>query len=92
MGLPLFPSEGVAVLDTSSIVEIRQSVVRTARSTVLKQLRERVRAGRLVFPLDVVRELERYVGAADTPYPLLEWARGCQSTVCAIQVLLQLVK
>ena len=59
------------VIDTSSLVEIRQLVPARDRRSVLGRLSRLVASGTVVFPAEVVAELERYEGKDD---PIRDWA------------------
>ena len=56
----------VWIIDTSSIAQIRRSITNPRKSAVFDQLGQLVSNGRLVFPDQVVEELER---AADPTSP-----------------------
>jgi rRNA maturation endonuclease Nob1 len=62
------------VIDTSSVIEIRRSVENSKKAHVFSQMGTLVNGGRLVFPKQVVDELER---AADTQSPdaQYKWAK-----------------
>ena len=62
------------VIDTSSVIEIRRSVENSVKSHVFSQMGILVNGGRLVFPKQVVDELER---AADleSPDAQYKWAK-----------------
>lgn len=70
------PSQGeVWVVDTSSIIEVRRAVEKTKRRGVYAKLKALTEQGHLVFPTEVLKELER----ARDPKPAredlpLEWA------------------
>jgi hypothetical protein len=63
------------VFDTSSIIEIRRSIENTRKQSVFNFMSSLVIAGRLVFPIEVVKELERF---ADPKLPDAQylWAKG----------------
>jgi uncharacterized protein DUF4411 len=62
------------VIDTSSVIEIRRSVENSKRQNVFTAMSALVLGGRLVFPKQVVDELER---AADPKIPdaQYQWAK-----------------
>ncbi|MGA9390877.1 MAG: DUF4411 family protein [Candidatus Sulfotelmatobacter sp.] len=62
------------VFDTSSIIEIRRSIENTRKQGVFNSMSTLVVAGRLVFPIEVVKELERF---ADPKLPDAQylWAK-----------------
>ncbi len=62
------------VIDTSSLLGVRETFGRTRESKVLTRLGERAASGNLIFPPEVLGELER--GAADAPDAPLLWARA----------------
>jgi hypothetical protein len=66
--------EVIWVIDTSSVIEIRRSVENATRQNVFTAMSALVHAGRLVFPKQVVDELER---AADPKIPdaQFQWAK-----------------
>ena len=70
------------VFDTSSLIAVRSLFSRVERAAVMSALAIPVAEGRLVFPREVVAELERYDGA-DTP--ALDWARLHQGVATASQ-------
>ena len=53
------------VVDTSSIIEIRRSVPNVRRQSVFGSMSALVTDGRLMYPKQVVDELERRFGHAD---------------------------
>jgi Domain of unknown function (DUF4411) len=63
------------VIDTSSIVEVRRSVENARKAGVFVQMGALVQAERLLYPKQVVEELER---AADSknPDPQYIWAKN----------------
>ena len=61
------------VVDSSSIILARSLYSRKDHTLVLDGLGRLVVSGRLVFPREVVAELERYAGAEN---PALAWASG----------------
>lgn len=72
------------VIDTSSVIEIRRSVENPRKVHVFSQMAILVNGGRLVFPKQVVDELER---AADreSPDAQYKWAKqnDAKATECA---------
>jgi len=66
-------SGDVWVIDTSSLLGIRETFGKARETKLLAKLSELVGAGSLIFPPEVVGELER--GAAADPDPVLLWAR-----------------
>jgi|ERR1700674_150385 hypothetical protein len=66
--------EVIWVIDTSSVIEIRRSVENAKRQNVFTAMSALVLGGRLVFPRQVVDELER---AADPKIPdaQYQWAK-----------------
>lgn len=63
----------VWVLDTSSLVQIRRSVANSQKAGVLARMTEMVIRGRLVFPKQVVEELER-MADPQNPDDQYKWA------------------
>lgn len=76
-GTPASEPSQYQVLDTSSLIRIREVVSSTTLSRVLKNLSRLVDAGELVFPVEVVEELERHERRND---PILDWAKATRST------------
>ncbi len=70
------------VVDTSSLIIVRSLFSRTDQATVIDGLTERLTAGRVVFPREVVVELERYAGSDN---PALVWAKTHQGVATARQ-------
>ncbi len=72
------------VIDTSSVIEIRRSVENPKKMHVFSRMATLVNGGRLVFPKQVVNELER---AADreSPDAQYKWAKqnDAKATECA---------
>ena len=58
------------VFDTSSLIAIREIVPAANRRGVLARLMQLVKAGELVFPSEVLDELERHARDND---PILDW-------------------
>jgi hypothetical protein len=63
------------VLDTSSVIEIRRSIENTKKQAVLNSMSSLVTAGRLVFPIEVVKELERFADP-NSPDAQYLWTKG----------------
>lgn len=59
-------SDRVWVIDTSSILEIKQKVPKLARRRCLDGLQSLVESGHLVYPRQVVQELERGCGGEES--------------------------
>src|SRR5438445_5563522 len=74
-------SDRVWVIDTSSMLEIRRQVPTVARRRCLEGLRSLVESGHLVYPRQVVQELERGCGGKESD-PLFLWAKQCQKQAC----------
>jgi hypothetical protein len=66
------------VIDTSSVIEVRRSVQNDRKAEVFRRLGTLVEAGRLLYPKEVFKELER---AADTAAPdaQYQWAKQYQT-------------
>ena len=65
----------VWVIDTSSINEVRRRVPRPQQPDVYRRLEELVRQGHLVFPAEVLKELQRASDPKSSREDLpLEWA------------------
>ncbi len=75
-------SDRVWVIDTSSILEIKERVPRVARPGCLGGLRSLVESGHLVYPRQVVQELERGCGGEDDPDEWFLWAKRHQQLAC----------
>jgi hypothetical protein len=81
----------VWIIDTSSIAEIRRSVENTKKAQVFSKLTELVNQRRLLFPRQVLDELER--GAdPDGPDQQYLWAKRNQATACRNDPSLDSVK
>lgn len=65
------------VFDTSSVIEIRRSIENARKQHVFSSMSSLVISGQLVFPMQVVKELERF---ADPKIPDAQflWAKGLQ--------------
>lgn len=70
------------VVDSSSIILARSLYSREAYLVVLDGLGALVEDGRLVFPREVIAELERYAGETN---PALRWAKEYQAAASARQ-------
>jgi len=77
-------------IDTSSIIAIRR-LENKNKPKIFSRMEDLVREGRLVFPKEVVKELER---AADpeSPDEQYEWAARQESGACRNAPSLELVK
>ena len=62
------------VIDTSSVAEIRRSIENSKKENVFARIGTLVQQGRLVFPKQVVDELER-VADPLSPDPQYRWAK-----------------
>ena len=74
-------SDRVWVIDTSSILEIRRQVPTLGRRRCLDGLRSLVENGHLVYPRQVVHELERGCGGEESD-PWFRWAKQHQKRAC----------
>ena len=70
------------IVDTSSLIAIRTLFSRDGRTTVLNGMTSLVADGRLLFPREVIAELERYAGREN---PALTWAADHQGMATASQ-------
>ena len=70
----------VWIIDTSSIIEVRRSVQNTPRTVIFQRMSALIQEGKLIFPKQVVEELER---AADpkSPDAQYEWAKENEGNV-----------
>lgn len=75
------------VIDTSSIIQIKQCVPQTDRTAVFKRLTEYVENQLLVYPKEVLDELEK--GTADQPYA---WAKHNGETATRYGILFDELK
>jgi hypothetical protein len=65
----------VSVIDSSSILQVRRAVVREDQVGVFRKLTEIVQRDQLVFPKEVLAELERWSNPnPDSPDLPLKWA------------------
>jgi len=62
------------IIDTSSIAEVRRSIENSKKPGVFAQMSSLVDKGRLVFPKEVLRELER-TADPDSPDAQYLWAK-----------------
>lgn len=62
------------VIDTSSIAEVRRSIENSKKEMVFGRMGTLVKEGRLIFPVQVVDELERGTDA-QSPDRQYEWAK-----------------
>jgi hypothetical protein len=67
------------VFDTSSLIAIREIVPAANRRGVLGRLMQIVKAGELVFPSEVLDELERHAREHD---PILDWVVAAKPLAC----------
>lgn len=74
--------------DTSSIIAVRFSFFRPEQASVMNGLAALVTDGRVLFPREVIGELERY---ADRENPALVWAKMHQEPACQMQPALESV-
>ena len=81
----------VWIVDTSSIVEVRRAVENTKKPQVFEKLTELVNEGRLMFPRQVLDELERVADPAGPDQQYL-WAKLNQTTACHNDPSLESVK
>ncbi|MBU6482962.1 MAG: DUF4411 family protein [Nitrospirae bacterium] len=65
----------IAVKDTSSIIQVRRIVARADQPSVFEKLTSLVTTGKLAFPKEVLKELERWANPETQDFPL-EWARS----------------
>lgn len=72
-------SGSITVIDTSSIIEVRRIVPKSEQKRVFKALAELVIQGKIVYPIEVVAELERHSNLKssnpDLPY---KWTKENQ--------------
>ncbi len=68
----------VWIIDTSSLLGVRETFGRSIESKLLRRLSELAAAGALLFPPEVLGELER--GSQSEPDPPLTWARNNRGT------------
>ena len=67
------------MIDTSSIIEVRRGVANGLKPAVFQAMSELVANGRLVFPSQVLDELERFADPA-APDAQYQWARRNAAT------------
>lgn len=77
------------IIDTSSLILIRALLRREEQDAARDGLSKLVTAGRLVYPKEVVKELQRYQGAEQ---PALQWAQGNEARATARQPSMSQVK
>jgi hypothetical protein len=71
----LSKDDEIGVLDTSALLEIKDSIPKADRPALFKRLDKAVADGRIVYPVHVVEELERWVQLPKAPPdPILAWA------------------
>jgi hypothetical protein len=81
----------VWVVETSSIIWIKSSIPRGARAGVFEALTRLASAGRLVFPNQVLKELQRDTGNLP-PDAACQWAVSVEPMACANELSLDDVK
>ena len=72
-------SQVVWVIDTSSIIEVRRSTQKSQREQIFREMTRLVTEGRLVYPSQVVAELERNA-QLKSPDRQFTWAKQNAST------------
>ena len=77
------PTGIVWVIDTSSICQIRRQFQNTVKPRVFERLTELVSEERLVFPPEVIGELERGAEDRKRPDAQLAWAKLNEDVACA---------
>ena len=77
------PSGEIFVIDTSSLINVKETINPSKRVYVFDKLTELCQQGRLVFPNEVFKELQAGVksGRRDLPF---EWARDNRSMGCRL--------
>ena len=68
------------VLDTCSIIEVRRSTPTSERHRIFEQMTQLVAEGRLVYPPQVLAELQRCAQQLTSPDPQFLWAKQNAST------------
>jgi hypothetical protein len=63
------------IVDTSSLIWIREEIPKSVRTKVLSGLDSLCDGDALVYPPEVLAELERYAGSKEGPDLPLKWAR-----------------
>ncbi|MBI4470943.1 MAG: DUF4411 family protein [Acidobacteria bacterium] len=81
----------VAVFDTSSIIEIRRSIQNSRKAVVFEALAQLVRDGRLHFPKEVLKELERRADP-ENPDQQVIWAKRTVSLAAGCPVPFETVR
>jgi len=84
-------AEPVWIADTSSIIWIKSSIPREARAGVFEALDRLVAAGRLMFPRQVLKELQRDT-SGHPPDAACQWAMAAEARACATEPSLDEVK
>jgi hypothetical protein len=84
-------AEPVWIADTSSIIWIKSSIPREARAGVFEALDRFVAAGRLMFPRQVLKELQRDT-SGHPPDAACQWAMAAEARACATEPSLDEVK
>jgi hypothetical protein len=87
----MMPQDVVWAIDTSSVAEIRRSIENPKKQRVFTQMGVLVQDGRLIFPKQVVDELER-VADPSSPDPQYAWAKQHQANVDARAPALEEIK
>lgn len=75
-------ADPVWVVDTSSLIAIKSSTSHEARERVFESLSALVKAGRLVFPHEVLEELKRDSADKRNPDRPCMWAREVEPDAC----------
>jgi len=70
----------VWIIDTSSIIQVRR-LDNKKKTAIFRKMSALVEAGRLVFPKEVVKEMERFADP-DSPDEQYEWAAHHESEAC----------
>lgn len=85
--------DDIAVVDTSSIIQLRDlEITRNDLPIVLGRLTELVHGNRLVFPREVIPELERHINPDSRSQILVDWARSNSSLATRHTVPLETLK
>lgn len=74
----------ISVIDTSSIIQVRRIIQKKDQKMVFAALTKIVQQGRLVYPVEVVSELERYTNndSANPDLPYV-WAKNNKKAATA---------
>lgn len=83
-------SKLIWTIDTSSIIQVRRLENRK-KAAIFRRMGKLVEEGRLVFPKEVVEELERFADP-DAPDEQYEWAKRYEPEACGNQPSLELVR